>query len=77
MIKYRLKVEAAELLAERNLSQRWLARKTGLSSGYVCQLLSGKRCPGPDVRQRLLEVPPFKGWAFEDLFERVQNEAAA
>lgn len=77
MIKYRVKEKAVELLAERNLSQRWLARKAGLSSGYVCQLLSGKRCPGPDVRQRLLEVPPFKGWAFEDLFERVRDEATA
>jgi len=77
MIKYRVRAQARELLAERNLSQRWLARRTGLSSGYVCQLLSGKRCPGPEVRRLLLGVPPFEGMSFEELFVRVSDEAAA
>jgi len=50
-----------------NLSQNKLATLCGVSSGYMSQLVSGKRHPGPGVRARLLQV--FTKLSFDDLFE--------
>ena len=52
-----------ELITERNMSQNELARKVGISSGYLSQLISGRKCPSPEVRRKLqaaLEVDSFK-----------------
>ena len=55
-----------ELIGRRNMSQNELARKAGISSGYLSQLISWRKSPSPDVRRRLqaaLEVD-----CFEDIF---------
>ena len=52
-------------LEERHISQNELARRVGISSGYLSQLMSGARCPSPEVRRRLLRV---LGLDFDDLF---------
>lgn len=56
-----------DILARKSLSQNWLAAKLGVSSGYMSQLLSGKRSPSPKVRRRILEYLPDK--EFEELFD--------
>ena len=53
-------------LEERGISQNELARRTGISSGYLSQLMSGSAHPSPEVRQRLLRV--FGTADFDDLF---------
>lgn len=53
-------------LEERDISQNELARLTGISSGYLSQLISGRAHPSPQVRrrfQRVLDVSDF-----DDLF---------
>lgn len=52
-----------------HLSQNEFARKYGLASGYVSQLLSGARFPGPSARKRICAA--FPDAEFEDLFEEV------
>ena len=50
------------LLDERDISQNELARLCGLSSGYMSQLMSGKRSPSAHVRrdiQNALGVTDF------------------
>lgn len=39
-----------------HLTQSELARLTGLTSGYISLLLSGRRCPSPEKRRLLQEV---------------------
>ncbi len=49
-------------MAVRNISQNGLAGAMGVSSGYMSQLLSGKRSPSPVIRQRLqqfLQIDEF------------------
>jgi len=38
-----------------NMTQNELARLAGVTSGYISLLVSGKRCPSPDLRRRLME----------------------
>lgn len=64
-IKYDLRYEAARL----NVSQNHLASICGITSGYMSQLLSGRRCAGPLVRERLLKH--FPKLSFDELFEEV------
>ncbi len=55
-----------EQISRRNMSQNELARQARISSGYLSQLISGRKSPSPDVRKRLqaaLEIGQF-----EDLF---------
>ena len=55
-----------EQITHRNMSQNDLARLAEISSGYLSQLISGKKSPSPDVRRRLqaaLEISRF-----DDLF---------
>ncbi len=55
-----------KLIGRRNMSQNDLARSAGISSGYLSQLIAGRKSPSPAVRRRLqtaLEVSEF-----EDLF---------
>lgn len=59
-------------LSRSNLSQNEFARRCGLSSGFMSQLLAGHRFAGPQTRQRLLEK--FPTVQFEDLFEEVTSD---
>ena len=53
-------------LEQRDISQNELARLTGISSGHLAQLISGKAHPSPELRQRLLLVLELTD--FDDLF---------
>lgn len=59
------------MLARMNVSQNELARRAGISSGYMSQLLSQIRCAGPATREKLLQVLP--GIDFDNLFNEVRN----
>lgn len=62
----RLKPRAVwERLNRLNMTQNELARLAGISSGYLSQLMTGKRHPGPETRRRLLEALAA---SFDDLF---------
>ena len=58
-------VAAWDLLHRRNMTKNELASRTGLATGYLSQLLNGKRNPSPATRQRLQEV---LGAEFDELF---------
>ena len=53
-------------LEARGISQNELARLTGISSGYLSQLMSGRAHPSPQVRRRLQRVLGVAD--FDDLF---------
>ena len=53
-------------LEERDISQNELARRVGISSGHISQLMSGEAHPSPELRQRLLRVLGITD--FDDLF---------
>ena len=53
-------------LNRRNLAQNELARQLGITSGYLSQLMSGQRCPSPQLRRRLVRALGDPG--FDDLF---------
>ncbi len=63
----RLRPQVQLELVRRNLSQNHLARACGISSGYMSQLLTGDRCPGPEVRAKLQKALPKM--TFDQLFE--------
>ncbi|MBD3342428.1 MAG: helix-turn-helix domain-containing protein [Candidatus Lokiarchaeota archaeon] len=63
---YFKKDSVEELLARKNLSQNWLANRVGISKAYMSQLLRGKRCPSPKVRNKFLKY--FEEKKFDDLF---------
>ena len=52
-------------LDERGISQNELARRVGISSGYLSQLMSGNAHPSPQVRESLQRE---LGLDFDDLF---------
>ena len=62
-----------ELLNRLNMSQNELARRAGIKSGYMSQLMSGERFASPGVRQRLMDA--LGGTGFDALFvlERVDD----
>ena len=45
-----------ELLNRLNMTQNELACLSGISSGYLSQLMSGTRCPSAEVRRKLTDV---------------------
>ena len=45
-----------DFLNERDMSQGEFAGLIGISSGYLSQLMTGARCPSPQVRRRLQRV---------------------
>ena len=45
-----------ELLDQHSMSQNELARRCGISPGYLSQLMSGARCPSPRLRRRQQQV---------------------
>ena len=55
-----------ELITQRNMSQNELASQAGISSGYLSQLISGRKSPSPEVRRRLQAALEIS--CFEDLF---------
>ncbi len=55
-----------ELIGRRNMSQNELARRARISSGYLSQLLAGRKCPSPAVRRRLQAA--LRVSEFDDLF---------
>lgn len=63
-------------LARRNVSQNSFARRVGITSGYMSQILCGERNPSPKIRERILHTlnaaQKFLGrpdFAFDDLFK--------
>ena len=66
-MKVKLKAQTIRrILARKNLSQNWFAQRLGTSSGYLSQLMAGRRYPSPPMRQKILEVLP--DYDFDDLF---------
>ena len=53
-------------LIRKNISQNVFAKRAGVSSGYMSQLMDGSRHPSPELRKKLLEV--FPEHEFDDLF---------
>jgi len=67
MLKVKLNREVVEVvLVRRNLSQNGLARRLGVSSGYISQIMTGGRFISPKMRRRMLRY--FRGYTFNDLF---------
>ena len=55
--RVRIKPETVwKYLNRLNVSQNRLARRVGISSGYLSQLMSGTRCPSAEVRVGLMEA---------------------
>jgi transcriptional regulator with XRE-family HTH domain len=66
-MRARLKRAAVEMaILRRNLTKTALARLTGLHRTHLSDLLAGRTAPGPQTRQRLLDV---LGGDFDDCFE--------
>jgi transcriptional regulator with XRE-family HTH domain len=55
-----------EYLARQNMSQNELARRLGVTSGYLSQLINRRRSPSAALRRRLQEL--VNGAHFDDLF---------
>ena len=65
--KVQLNRNAAWRLMDRlHMTQNELARRAGLTSGYVSMLLNGRRFPSPEKRRRLQEALGVS--EFDDLF---------
>jgi len=69
MIRYQVRRKVAVHLAECGHTQSWLAGRLGLSTGFLSQLLRGKKCAGPRVREGLRGLHLYEGWSFDDLFQ--------
>lgn len=54
-----------EHIARRNISQNNFAMQAKVSSGYMAQILVGKRTPSGRIREKLLAA---SGMKFDDLF---------
>ena len=59
-----------EHIARRNLSQNGFALKAKVSSGYLAQLLAGKKRPSGRVREKLMIA---SGLEFDTLFGFVEK----
>lgn len=57
-----------------NMPQNELARRAGVTSGYLSLLLGGRRCPSPEVRQRLMDALGVTD--FHDLFIVEESDGA-
>jgi len=62
-----------EHIARRNISQNNFAMQAKVSSGYIAQLLIGKRRPSGRVREKLMNA---SGLSFDDLFS-IDGEASS
>lgn len=61
-----------KLLNRRHMTQNELARLASITSGYLSQLMSGKRHPSPETRKRLQKMLGLT--RFEDLFILVRAD---
>jgi transcriptional regulator with XRE-family HTH domain len=68
--KFRVNPGVRLAIAKINLPQNELARRCGITSGYMSQLLSGARLAGPQTRRRLLAS--LSTLDFDQLFEEVE-----
>ncbi len=67
MLKVKLKGrEVRKMLAQKHMTQNWLANKIGVTSGHMAQLLNGDKNPSPKTRVKIQTY--FKEKAFEELF---------
>jgi len=67
MVKVSLNRHALEIaIARRNMSQNMLATRTGISSGYMSQLMRGERHASPRIRQKILDA--LSPLTFDDIF---------
>jgi len=55
-----------EYLTKQNLAQNELAKRLGISSGYMAQLINGSRSPSPKLRRKMLDV--LSPLSFEEIF---------
>ena len=60
-----------ERQARLSLSQNGLARLLGVTSGHLSLILSGRRRPSPELRERMLLVLEA---TFDDLFYVVHRD---
>ena len=66
LVRVRLNAVAFwDLLHRRNMTKNEVAERAGLATGYLSQLLNGKRCPSAAARQRLQDVLEAE---FDELF---------
>lgn len=56
-----------EYLLRKNKSQNWLAKRLQITSGYMSELVNGKKCASPVVREKLIKHLAISD--FDDLFE--------
>ena len=54
------------ILAKKNISQNGLARVTGLTSGLLSQIATGKRNVAPKTRDQILKA--LDDVSFDDIF---------
>lgn len=74
MVKARLKSDhVRQMLLKRSLSQGNFAKKIAVTSAYCSQLLSGNRCPSPNVRARIMDELKAQ---FDEVFEIVHPQSA-
>jgi len=72
-IRVRLNQSAVlRAIARRNISQNMLAIRSGISSGYISQIMCGTRNPSPAVRQKLQDI--LKPLTFDDIFIIEESE---
>ena len=72
-IRVRLNQSAVlRAIARRNMSQNMLAIRSGISSGYISQIMCGTRNPSPAVRQKLQDI--LKPLTFDDIFIIEESE---
>lgn len=57
------------LLARKNMSQNCFARRVGVTSGYMAQLMSGLRNPSPKLREAMLMELKKDEAHFDEFFE--------
>lgn len=65
-------VTLRRILARKNKSQNWFAKRIGASSGYMSQLMNGSRHPSPKMREAILKN--LKDYEFDDLFTLPEEE---
>ncbi len=63
-----------DLLARRHWGQEVLAAELGITRGYACQLLNGRRLLSPKLRRRVLDSKLFEGLAETDIWIEVDED---
>ncbi len=76
MVKVQANLERLrQLLAEKNIAQNRLAKLSGVTSGYMSQIMTGKRNPSARLRKKMLSAinatqraKGLKEYDFNELF---------